>query len=113
MSILKKNNGPMSKGPSIQSITGDHWSTLKFTDGIMTDAIMKHVMGLCYLGMADAGEAFEVVCRLNDKETCSWENTWADLASRLKRRAQNSEEKGKKISASTAYLRASTYYPFS
>ena len=58
MSILKKNNGPMSKGPSIQSISGDHWSELKFTDGIMTDAIMKHVMGLCYLGMADAGEAF-------------------------------------------------------
>ena len=55
MSILKKNNGPMSKGPSIQSISGDHWSALKFTDGIMTDAIMKHVMGLCYLGMADAG----------------------------------------------------------
>ena len=47
MGILKKNNGPMSKGPSIQSISGDHWSELKFTDGIMTDAIMKHVMGLC------------------------------------------------------------------
>ena len=47
MSILKKNNGPMSKGPSIQSISGDHWSELKFTDGIMTDAILKHVMGLC------------------------------------------------------------------
>ena len=110
MSILKKNNGPMSKGPSIQSISGDHWSELKFTDGIMTDAIMKHVMGLCYLGMADAGEAFEVVSRLNDKETDSWENTWADLASKLKTRAQNSEKNEKKISASTAYLRASTYY---
>ena len=110
MSILKKNNGPMSKGPSIQSISGDHWSEIKFTDGIMTDAIMKHVMGLCYLGMADAGEAFEVVSRLNDKETDSWENTWADLASKLKTRAQNSEKNEKKISASTAYLRASTYY---
>ena len=61
-------------------------------------------------GMADAGEAFEVVSRLNDKETDSWENTWADLASKLKTRAQNSEKNEKKISASTAYLRASTYY---
>jgi len=60
--------------------------------------------------MADAGEAFEVVSRLNDKETDSWENTWADLASKLKTRAQNSEKNEKKISASTAYLRASTYY---
>ena len=90
MSILKKNNGPMSKGPSIQSISGDHWSALKFTDGIMTDAIMKHVMGLCYLGMADAGEALEVVSRLDDKKTGSWENTWAELASRLNKRAQKS-----------------------
>ena len=110
MSILKKNNGPMSKGPSIQSISGDHWSALKFTDGIMTDAIMKHVMGLCYLGMADAGEALEVVSRLDDKKTGSWENTWAELASRLNKRAQKSEANDKKVSASTAYLRASTYY---
>ena len=110
MSILKKNNGPMSKGPSIQSISGDHWSSLKLTDGIMTDAIMKHVMGLCYLGMADAGEALEALSRLNDKEPDSWGKTWAGIAGNLEKRAKKSEEGGKQVSASTAYLRASTYY---
>jgi len=110
MSILKKNNGPMAKGPSIQSISGDHWSSLKFTDGIMTDAIMKHVMGLCYLGMADAGEALEALSRLNDKEPDSWGKTWAGIAGNLEKRAKKSEDGGKRVSASTAYLRASTYY---
>ena len=109
MSIGKKMTGPLAKGPSIQSITGEHWSSLKFTDGIMTDAIMKHVMGLCYLGMADAGEALEVLSRLN-KEPGSWENTWAGMALGLKNRAQKSEANGKKVSASTAYLRSSTYF---
>ena len=89
MSIGKKMTGPLAKGPSIQSITGEHWSSLKFTDGIMTDAIMKHVMGLCYLGMADAGEALEVLSRLN-KEPGSWENTWAGMALGL-------EEQGSEI----------------
>lgn len=109
MSIGKKMTGPLAKGPSIQSITGEHWSSLKFTDGIMTDAIMKHVMGLCYLGMADAGEALEVLSRLN-KEPGSWENTWAGMALGLKNRAKKSEANGKKVSASTAYLRSSTYF---
>ena len=107
-----KQEGPFLQGPSVQSIAGEHWSKIKFAEDILTDALVKHVLGLCYCNMADAGEIFEAIALLDkeNKRENDWKDAWKTIAERVQERAEKYESAGKNISASTAYLRAATYW---
>ncbi|WP_432192550.1 alpha/beta hydrolase family protein [Streptomyces sp. bgisy027] len=76
----------------------------------MTDALAKHLLGLQQYGMTDLGEVLEVCAQLEDGTEESWVTGWASFAARLQRRAEQAEAAGKLVTASTAYLRASTYW---
>lgn len=78
----------------------------------MTDALIKHILGLSRYGMSDAGEVFEVMGQMKSADERDWALAWGGMAEMLKGNAARSESNGKKVSASSAYLRAASYYRF-
>jgi len=74
------------------------------------DALVKHTLGLTLYGMSDLGEVLEVVSQLKESDEESWINAWSAIAQRLQYRAEKAERADKRVTASTAYLRASTYW---
>lgn len=82
-----------------------HWSKMKFSENILQDALIRHVLGLTYLQMADIGEVFEIVEKF--KSGTEWIDAWSQMAASLEKRAENSKSNATKESA---YLRASTYW---
>ena len=89
---------------------GKHWSDIRFVDNILEDALMKHVFGIIQFGMADFGEVMEILLHITPNDEECWIKEWGSMAERLQERAKKSEKNGHKISASSAYLRAGTYW---
>ena len=87
-----------------------HWTSTKFSKNILMDALVKHVLGLMLYGMSDLGEVLEVVGLLNGSDEEAWIDAWGAVAERLQERAEAAEKANNLVSASTAYLRASTYW---
>jgi hypothetical protein len=87
-----------------------HWTSTKFSKNMLMDALVKHVLGLTLYGMADIGEVLEVVSQLTASDEENWISAWSAMAQRLQDRAEKAEQTGKQVTASTAYLRASTYW---
>jgi len=87
-----------------------HWTSTKFSSNILLDALLKHLLGLMTYGMSDLGEILEVKGQLKPGDEERWINAWAAMAKRLQHRAEDAEAAEKRVSASTAYLRASTYW---
>ena len=81
-----------------------HWSSMKFSENILQDALIRHVLGLTYLQMADIGEVFEITEKF--KSGTEWIDAWSQMAITLEKRADESNSNATKESA---YLRASTY----
>lgn len=95
---------------SQSSISGPHWTTTKYSKNMLMDALVKHILGLMQYGMSDLGEVLEVVGQLKPGDEERWINTWGAMAQRLQQRAEKAERTDKRVTASTAYLRASTYW---
>ena len=87
-----------------------HWTDMKFSKDILTDALAKHVLGLTQYGMSDFAEVMEVINQVEKGDEDSWLETWNKMARKLKSRAETAEQKGNNVTASSAYLRASTYF---
>ena len=92
--------------------SGKHWSELKFYDHMMTDALIKHILGLSRYGMSDCGEVFEVMGLMKSPSEKDWITAWGSMADRLRNNAEISEKNHKNVSAASAYLRAASYYRF-
>lgn len=91
--------------------TGKHWAQPNyFNDNVLIDALLKHILSLMPYGMTDFGEVMDVVCQLDGSDEVAWANAWAVLAKRLQDRAEAADRKGKRATAASAYLRASTYW---
>lgn len=56
------------------------------------------------------GECFYAASQIKDGDLESWYAAWAALASRVESQATQALEKGHRVSAREAYLRAFTYY---
>lgn len=99
-------------GKSEASLVGDaeHWSEIKLSSDILTDAVAKHVLGLVYTGMADVGETLQCICDIDKFAEGGWAKSWSAMACKLQSQAEDYEAKGHAQSAATAYLRASTYW---
>ncbi|MDI3537192.1 MAG: hypothetical protein PWP52_906 [Bacteroidales bacterium] len=87
-----------------------HWTEISFSKDILTDALAKHVLGLTRYGMADFAEVMEAISQIEKGDDESWFNAWCDRAQKLKSRAYAAQQKGKNVTASSALLRASTYF---
>lgn len=95
------------------TFSGQHWTSTQFSENILMDALVKHALGLTLYGMSDIGEVLEVVSQLKASDEERWINTWSAMAQRLQNRAEEAERTDKQVTASTVYLRASTYWRFS
>lgn len=87
-----------------------HWTSIKFNDHIMVDALFKHLMGLTVYGMTDPGEVLEVVVQMTSSDEEQWITSWTAMARRLQERAEQAERENRDVTAASAYLRASTYW---
>lgn len=101
--------GPLGPGGP-NPFSGHPWTETKFNGSIIMDATIKLVLGLSAYGMSQLGEVLDVVSKLKDNDEEVWVSTWSDAGKRLLERAEEAEKSGKLISASSEYLRASTYY---
>lgn len=89
---------------------GQHWDAIHFSKHIMMDALAKHLLGLASFGMTDVGEVLETYCVLKDTSEKEWVSTWGKLAKKLEVQAEVKEQEGNLVSATSLYLRASTYW---
>ncbi len=92
--------------------SGKHWSELKFFDHMMTDALLKHILGIARYGMSDLGEVMEVLGQMKSSNEKDWAIAWGDMAKKIQSNAEKSETNEKPVSAATAYLRSSSYWRF-
>ncbi|MGR7997849.1 alpha/beta hydrolase family protein [Xanthobacter sp. ZOL 2024] len=90
---------------------GKHWADPDFfSSNVLIDALIKHILSLMSYGMTDLGEVLDVVGHLKGSDEAVWLNEWSGLAQRLQSRAEDADAKGNRVTASTGYLRASTYW---
>jgi len=100
-----------AQGKNIDSAPRRHWAQPNFfNDNVLIDALIKHTLSLMPYGMTDLGEVMDVVYQLEGSDEEAWITAWSALAERLQNRAEEADRKGKRVTASTAYLRASTYW---
>lgn len=90
--------------------SGKHWSELKFFDHMMQDALVKHILGLSKFGMTDTGEVMETLGQMKSGSEKDWAIAWGNTAKKVQTRAKKADNNGKKVSAASAYLRASSYW---
>ncbi|WP_460274433.1 alpha/beta hydrolase family protein [Celeribacter sp. ULVN23_4] len=105
--------GPRIPGAAAEAPTfgGKHWTAPDFfNSNVLIDALTKHILSLMSYGMTDLGEVLEVIGQLKGSDEAIWMDAWGELAQRLQERAEAADAKGNTISASTGYLRASTYW---
>jgi len=67
-------------------------------------------LGFTFERAADIGECFAVASQIEDGNYESWVAAWLGMADRLHGIGQTAETAGHRVSASEAFLRASTYY---
>lgn len=103
--------GPNFDGEKI--VYTEHWSHVRFGGTVMTDALVKHALGLASYGMSDAGEVFETMCHVDPSSREGWIDAWSAMAKRVQRTAEQAEGAGHNVSAASAYLRAATYWRMS
>ncbi len=90
---------------------GRHWATPGFFNNTpLVDWLIKHTLAQMRYGRTDLGEVLEVVGQLKGSDEDIWISAWSAMAQRLQDRAEEADRNGKLVSASTAYLRASTYW---
>lgn len=89
---------------------GPTWTSHLFVDDEVMDDQFKHHLGMMLYGMSDLGECLDVARQLRPDDEEAWIRAWSDMAQRVHERAESADRRGKTVSASTAYLRASTYW---
>ena len=92
--------GPNFDGEKI--VYTEHWSHVRFGGTVMTDALVKHALGLASYGMSDAGEVFETMCHVEPSSREGWIDAWSAMAKRVKRTAVQAEGAGHNVSAASA-----------
>jgi hypothetical protein len=70
----------------------------------------RNVLGNVHYGCGDVGEVLATVAAIADGDDSSWVAHWQELAQRIEAIAAGAQERGHRISARNAYLRAAAYY---
>ena len=82
--------------------------------GMMADPILDNqllfYLSQSYQGFTDVGEVLDTASRIDVNDEYSWPNEWLETARRIEGYAKQSLERGHKVSAGEAFVRASSYY---
>jgi pimeloyl-ACP methyl ester carboxylesterase len=87
-----------------------HKNKIYFKDQELDLYLQAFPLNFQTYGGAAAGEAFYAASRVNEKNLESWVHEWSALAGRVEAEGATALQKGHKVSARDAYLRAYTYY---
>jgi hypothetical protein len=87
---------------------GDWWD-FGFGDYVLNENVLLY-LGHAWSQSADASEVLETASRVDESDPDSWTREFQKTAERLMAVGRASEKKRHAISASHAYLRASTYF---
>jgi hypothetical protein len=87
-----------------------HKNKIYFKDQDLDLYLQAFPLNFQTYGGAATGEAFYAASRINEKDLESWVHEWSSLAARVEAEGAKALEKGHKVSAREAYLRAYTYY---
>lgn len=82
--------------------------------GMMADPVLDnqllYYLSQAYQGFTDIGEVLDTASRIDVNDEYSWPNEWLETARRVEGDAKQSLERGHKVSAGEAFVRASSYY---
>ncbi len=79
-------------------------------DNELFDAQFLRALGKIYDRGADVGECFSTAFRIRDNDKESWYQEWDRTAEMVERAAEESQRKGRTISARDGFLRATEYH---
>ena len=74
------------------------------------DAQWLRTAGHASSGGADLGECLAAASRIRERDAGSWFDAWFQLAAALVVKAERSAEKGRRVRARSAWLRAANYF---
>ncbi len=81
-----------------------------FFDNEDMDFYLSWALALQHDHGSTHGECFYAASQIRDGDLASWTKAWRELAQRVETHAHASADKGHRVSAREAYLRAFTYY---
>ena len=87
-----------------------HKNKIYFKDQELDLYLQAFPLNFQTYGGAAAGETFYAASRVNEKDLESWVHEWSALAARVEAEGAKALERGHKVSAREAYLRAYTYH---
>lgn len=90
--------------------TGTGSRGYKFADNWYMDIRIKYVMDGIWHRMGNVNEILDTASRIRHTSELSWYREWYKTAERIRAIGDDCLEKGHRISAGEAYLRASNYY---
>ncbi|MFC1846397.1 alpha/beta hydrolase family protein [Chloroflexota bacterium] len=96
----------MNKAPRVRGFTKKFYFAHPFLDAFFA----WFPLGNMKYGGAELGEIYRVASRIKERDPLSWCTEWASEGARIEALAEDLFERGHKISARTAFLRAFTYY---
>lgn len=102
-------------GRNAGSVTGGTGTGLgsrgyRFADNWFMDTRIKYVMDGIWHRMGNVNEILDTAARIRHTSELSWYREWYKTAERIRAIGDDCLEKGHRISAGEAYLRASNYY---
>lgn len=103
-------HSPVAVASSNRFFPGPTWTSHWFIDNEVMDDQFKHHMEMMFYGQADMGECLEIARQILPGDEESWIRSFGSMAARVEERAKASDARGKRVSAASAYLRASTYW---
>lgn len=86
-----------------------NWWEFGLADPVL-DEVALYYLGQSWHRSADVADVLETIYRTNNTDPWSWTMEWRKTAQRMEHLAQESLDGGHDLTASQAYLRASTYY---
>ncbi|MET0433315.1 MAG: dipeptidyl aminopeptidase [Cellulomonas sp.] len=81
----------------------------RFSPEADRDEVIRSTLGRAVHGAADVGEVLAAVADVHAKDHDAWFAAWRDLGERVAAQGDASAAEGHRVSAASAYLRASAY----
>lgn len=96
----------MNRAPRVRGLTQKYYFSHPFLDAWF----VWFPLGYVKYGGAEIGEIFNTASRINERDPMSWGKEWTAEGARVEALAEDLLERGHKVSARMAFLRAFTYY---
>src|SRR5580692_9687974 len=81
-----------------------------YFDDVFADIMLMHTLNHATFKGAEIGECLAAAFKVVEGDAGSWRRAWQEQGEKAERAARQADDRGHRISAREAYLRAVTYY---